>query len=165
MSDVWWPNASPLITLAKAGHLDLLTWPDIEVMVPQAVAAEVLAGPPVDPARVALEAGWGQRAPTIAVPEVILEWGLGRGESEVIALASARPGSVALLDDAAARMCARSLRLPVMGTVGVVMRARRLGRVPAAAGIIRALRHAGLYLDDHVIAAALASVGESWPPA
>lgn len=157
-------NASPLIALAKAGHLYVLWDQGIEVLVPQAVVEEVRAGPPADPARQALESGgvWSV-IPEEPLPMRVVEWSLGRGESAVIAAALARPGSTAILDDADGRRCARALGVPVMGTLGLVLRARSKGRIPSAAAVLKALRGAGFRLDDHVIRRALSTVvGEEW---
>ena len=44
MPDRWVVNASPLITLAKAGHLALLTALAREILIPEAVVAEVVEG-------------------------------------------------------------------------------------------------------------------------
>jgi predicted nucleic acid-binding protein len=156
-------NASPLIVLARAGHLDLLTDQDVELIIPEPVASEVVAGPEGD-ARHALLDGWGVRQSIEAVPADILEWGLGSGESAVIALARVLGDAVAVLDDAQARMCARALGVPVIGSLGVVIRAAASRRIPAAAPVVRSLRAAGLYVDDSVVRAALSRVlGESWP--
>jgi len=43
-------NASPLIILARAGYLDLLGKLVSPVVIPRAVAMEINAGPPEDPA-------------------------------------------------------------------------------------------------------------------
>lgn len=45
MSDRWVVNASPLIVFGKIGQLDLLAQLPKEIIVPQAVANEILAGP------------------------------------------------------------------------------------------------------------------------
>jgi predicted nucleic acid-binding protein len=72
-------------------------------------------------------------------------------------------GSLAVLDDAAARKCARTLSVPLIGTLGAVLRAKRLGLIPAAAEVVRALRAAGLRLDDETIRISLQrAVGERW---
>ena len=152
MPDRWVANASPVITLAKAGHLALLTALATEVLLPEAVVAEVLAGPVTDPARQAVEEGWGTRVAVPRVPVAVLEWGLGAGET-------------AVLDDAASRRCARTLGIPSMGTLGVVIRAKHQGRIVSAAVVIGALRTAGLYVDDALMARVLReSVGEVWSP-
>jgi len=60
LSDLWVVDASPIITLAKAGYLQLLEQL-ASVLVPEAVAREIEAGPAADPARKALQSGWGCR--------------------------------------------------------------------------------------------------------
>jgi predicted nucleic acid-binding protein len=106
VGEVFVVNASPVITLAKAGHLALLTDLADAVFLPDAVVVEVLAGPESDPARRALEVGWGTRVPVSRMPAVVLEWGLGAAEAAVIAVALEDPGRIAVLDDAQGRKCA-----------------------------------------------------------
>jgi predicted nucleic acid-binding protein len=157
-------NASPLIVLAKAGHLDLLHALSARVIVPDPVVVEIMVGPPADPARRAIESGWGVRIPSVPVPAAILQWSLGAGESSVLSTALAMPGSKAALDDADARSCARVLGIPVVGTLGLVLRAKVQESIPSAAVVLRALVNAGLRLDDAVIRDALQRVtGETWP--
>ena len=45
MSEIWVANSSPVIVLAKVGHLTLLQQLADEVVLPDAVVAEILAGP------------------------------------------------------------------------------------------------------------------------
>jgi predicted nucleic acid-binding protein len=53
----------------------------------------------------------------------------------------------------------------VLGTLGLVVRARREGRIASAAETLRAMRHAGLRLSDDVVARALReAAGEEWRP-
>lgn len=156
-------NASPLICFAKADALGLLERLAVEVVVPEPVVGEILAGPPGDPARIALEGGWGRRIPGPHVPHRVLEWGLGAGESSVLALALELTGATAVLDDREARVCARLLGVPVIGSLGIVLRAAREGIVPAAVPVLRALRAAGIHLDDGTIREALRrTTGETW---
>lgn len=161
MTRRWVVNASPIIVLAKAGLDHLLTEMPDEVLVPAAVATEVAAGPDSDPARQLLQLGWGQIVSPDEIPQPVTEWGLGAGESEVIALGLQTVNAVVILDDALARACARTLGLPVLGTLGVILRAKRQGLLPSAADAFAAVRAAGLYLDVTTISAALRSVGES----
>ena len=56
MSDRWVLNASPLIVFGKIGQLDLLTRLPKGVVVPRAVANELVMGPENDAARLAIEA-------------------------------------------------------------------------------------------------------------
>lgn len=48
MSEVWVTNASPVIVLAKAGYLKLLKDLPSELLLPEPVAAEIVAGPKPD---------------------------------------------------------------------------------------------------------------------
>lgn len=156
-------NASLLICLARAGHLDLLGAGGVEVLIPLPVALEVLSGPELDPARVAVAGGWGSRDHRVDVPASVLEWGLGAGESSVIAAALRHEGATAVLDDAEARRCARTLGVPVLGSLGVVIDAAKRGRIPAAGPVLRDLRQAGIYLSDALIREVLSrTLGEPW---
>jgi predicted nucleic acid-binding protein len=160
VSDVWIVDASPLIALAHANALHLLEEPPARLVVPEAVAAEIMAGPD-DPARRAVVSGWGSRQ-AATVPEKVAEWGLGQGESAVLAVALELRGT-AVLDDRNARRCARVLGVPVIGTFGVIGRAKKHGLIPAARPVIQAVVDAGLYYSDDAIRSLLAQVGESWP--
>lgn len=73
--------------MAKAGYLWLFERLASSILIPQEVAEEILAAPLTDLARKALEEGWGQRVSPARIPGAVLEWGLGRGESAVLALA------------------------------------------------------------------------------
>ena len=83
----------------------------------------------------------------------------------MIAVALEGGGRTAVLDDAQGRKCARALGLPLIGALGIVLRAKRLGRITSAAEVLRDLQQAGLHLDQHTIAVALRHfAGEEWRP-
>jgi predicted nucleic acid-binding protein len=50
-----------------------------------------------------------------------------------------------------ARRCAKAMELRVIGTLGVVARARRMGRIGLAAPIIDRLRKTGLYVSGELV--------------
>ena len=52
------------------------------------------------------------------VPPGIAAWDLGPGESAVLAWAAARPGTIAVIDDLAARRCAAAPRSRFKGRSG-----------------------------------------------
>ena len=95
------------------------------------------------------------------VPDVIGGWDLGRGESEVLAWAHAHHEFEAVLDDRAARNCAMSLGVPLLGTLGVILVAKKLGYITYAAPLFDDLRQVGLRLDDALMNRALELAGES----
>jgi predicted nucleic acid-binding protein len=157
VAERWIVDSSPLISLGKIGRLDLLPSLAAEVVIPEAVAAEVR--------RVSDEASAFLAAASLAVRSVdahplVTPWGLGAGETAVLSLAQESEG-VAVLDDRAARRCASALGIPSRGTVGVVLLAKSRGLVPSARSLLEALRQAGLHLSPDLFAVALDLAGES----
>jgi predicted nucleic acid-binding protein len=154
-------NASPLIFLSRAGLIDLLRLISSEVIVPRAVASEIEVRGEDDPtAQVLSKTPWLFVTPTPPIPAQIQAWGLGPGESSVIAWANAHQGAEAILDDLAARRCAAAFKIPVRGTLGLVLTAKQRGHISSARELLDQLRRAGMYLSDRVLNEALARVGE-----
>lgn len=163
MPDRWVVNASPLIVLAKIKRQQLLWQLADEIVLPEAVLFEINAGPDDDPAREYLAKA---SLPVVSsAPEpLITAWDLGAGESAVLAHALANPEWKAVIDDGAARRCARVLAIPFIGTLGIIIRARQAGLIPAAAPLLKELQLQNFHLDDEVIRTALQeTLGESWP--
>jgi len=106
MSDLWVVNASPLIVFGKIGQFDLLTRLPKEIVVPQTVANEILAGPENDAARLAIETKMFNLVEAEEPTPELAAWDLGSGETSVLSYALANPGWTAILDDGAARKCA-----------------------------------------------------------
>ena len=161
MSRLWVVNASPLILLEKAGYLHLLRELAEDLLIPVGVAEEVRVRPEgaalieemLGHRRVGMEAAG-------PVPSAVEAWDLGQGESEVLALALAKGASRAVLDDLEARRCAQALEIGVIGTLGIVLRAKKQGLVSAARPVLREVREAGLYVSDDLAEKALAHLGE-----
>jgi predicted nucleic acid-binding protein len=153
---VWVVNASPLILLGKVARLELLACLASRVVVPTEVAAEIEAGPVNDPARLWL-ASSGREFVAGMVPFDlrVVAWDLGSGETAVISRALGEPLAMAVLDDRAARDCARIFGVKVTGTLGVLLRAKRAGLIPAVGPEIKALLRSGATLHDSVIREAL----------
>lgn len=156
---VWVINASPLILLGKLGRTDLLEGLAQEVWVPDAVYDEVAAG--LAEAGAAGSLLWAQdrRVRDVAVPSSILGWDLGAGESQVLAHCMLA-GHMAVLDDGEARAAAKVHELPLVGTLGVILRARQAGLIPAARPLVERLLESGSYLASDLVRQALAKVGE-----
>lgn len=162
MPERWVINASPIISLARVDRANLLFSIPDEVVVPQAVFDEVMAGPATDAARVFLQSKESVIVTSESSSE-ITTWDLGSGETAVLSFALANLNYVAILDDAAARKCANSFSIPVKGTLAVVLLAKQKNLILSAADVLRSLRSAGFHLDDRVIQKALKDVaGESW---
>jgi predicted nucleic acid-binding protein len=95
----------------------------------------------------------------MAVVTSIEHWDLGPGEAQVIAQCVG--GSRwAVLDDRAARRCAAAHNVPVIGTLGVVLRAKKNRQIESARSLVKELTAAGMFLDDEFVDRVLASIGE-----
>jgi len=158
-------NASPLIILFKGGLADLLPQLFTEIAVPNGVCEEILAGGPSDSASRALpETSWIQRVEINAIAPKILVWNLGVGESEVLSLALADKSYVAMIDDRAARNCARTLGIKTVGTGGALVLAKRRGVIPSVSVALQQLLDAGLWLSDEIVTLLRTQAGEGIDP-
>ena len=132
-----------------------------EVVVPEPVLRELEAHGPDDPTvRAIRDMDWISLVTGPKIAPGIAAWDLGAGESAVLSLAKSEPGAWAVIDDGEARRCARSLSIPDIGTLGLVLLAKRVGRTPLARPVVERLRASGMYLSDVVINQALERMGE-----
>jgi predicted nucleic acid-binding protein len=163
VDDCWILNASPVILLARVGCTHLIGALAENAAIPEAVAAEIRSGPGDDPASQWIAAGSITITSTPIPPPELLAWDLGAGETAVLAYAMANPGSIAVLDDAAARKCAHSFSVPLLGTLAIIVRAKQQGLIPSATDVVKALRSAGFWIDDRLVGAVLKNaVQENW---
>lgn len=132
------------------------------LVIPEPVAAEILEGPHTDPATVWLQVE-GKMFIRAAAPELnsLSTARLGAGERAVIAWAMAYSGFTAVLDDYRARDTARQLGIKVLGTLGVLARLKRAGRIPELKPIVVQIRQHGGYISDALLEETLRAVGES----
>jgi len=154
-------DTSPLILLSRIVRLDLLLTIGRRLVVPIPVLEEIRAKGEQDLAVQQVRgASYLEAVPAPATPESILRWDLGRGESSVLAWATETHGALALLDDMAARRCAESLGVPLLGTAGLVLLAKRRGHIPAASPVLSELVEAGMYLSDTTLSELRRRAGE-----
>jgi predicted nucleic acid-binding protein len=155
-------NASPLILFGKISRLDLVALLGMNLVVPGAVLGEIAAGsdgPEV--VRAVEELGKFRIVSEVDVPRSIARWELGAGESQVLAVALENPSAEVVIDDLAARKCARTLGCPMIGSVGLVALSKQRGLIPLAKPILAELINSGLRISESVIARVLNEVGES----
>jgi len=85
---------------------------------------------------------------------------LGPGESQVLMLALEMPGSIALLDDALARRIATAKGIPIKGTLGLLLDAKRAGHLESVELSIDRLQELGFRLAKQTREAVLKLAGE-----
>ena len=159
----WVSDTSPLIFLNKLGRLDLLIDLCDEVVIPRAVADELLHYKKE-------QAIWNNFFTTskinilhesISVPPEIAAWDLGKGESEVISYSIAHPEFEAILDDSEARKCAETHGVLLRGTVGIILLAKKSNLISEAKPLIESLIRYGFRFNMDWVRDALNLVGET----
>ncbi len=94
----------------------------------------------------------------VATPDVVVQ--VHAGEAAVLTWALQHPGVEAILDDAGARNGALQLGIPIVGCVGLVIEAKKVGVLSLARPALEDLRRLGLHLSDLAMQLALRLVGE-----
>lgn len=143
-------NASPLIVLFKSEQADLLPQLFSEILVPQSVWGEVTLSKTDIASQQLPTISWA-RPIEVAVHPSIATWDLGAGESTVLSFALQNPDYRAMIDDAAARRCARTLKIQTLGTGGAIVLAKQRGLIKSVGDRLQALQDSGLWLSDQVI--------------
>lgn len=134
-------DASPLITFHQIAHLDLLRGVFDRAIVPPHVAREVAPSLGTVP-------DWIGVQPATAIP--VFSRMLGPGEREAIALANQLSADFIVLDDLSARMAAMELGLTVIGSLGLLVRAKDRGLIRAVRPLMEAMIGNGLYVSDEL---------------
>jgi len=159
----WIFNASPLILLGKINQLQLVEALSRSFLIPEAVVAEIGAGPAHDPTIEWLSSA-SVNSHFVEAPEppvFLTQWDLGAGETAVLTLALANCGSAVIVDDLAARRFANTYDIPLLGTLGLLIRAKQRGMIDQVAPQIALLESVGGNLSQEVIKRALDLAGEA----
>lgn len=159
-------DTSVLNYLGRLGQFELLRLEFRQVLIPPAVNTELRRRPDLPGAKCvqrAVAEGWLEvRSPQNRDAVRSLRIMLGAGEAEAIVLAQELPSSLLLMDEAEGRIVAEQLKLDRIGTVGVLLRARKTGIIPQLKPLLDELTHQHSFrLSRHVYNEALREVGES----
>jgi predicted nucleic acid-binding protein len=73
---------------------------------------------------------------------------LGQGEQAAITFAQLNPGYTVALDDRQARLLAGQLKIPVIGTLGIIIKSKRAGLIPVVRPLLEAIQHEGFRMDQ-----------------
>jgi hypothetical protein len=152
------PDAGPLIYLGGAGHLELLRRLYTDVVVPRLVLDEiVVAGAGMTGADAVAAAQW-LRVEDVG-PDPDLLHVLDRGEAAAVPLAQ-RLHATLLADDADARAIAGARGVPVVGTIGILLQAKRRQYLTAVAPVIDRMDRLGMFMSARLREEALRLAGE-----
>lgn len=154
-------DTPPIQYLYQLGLLDLLPTFFRRVTIPEAVAAEIVEGQRIGvPLPEVRNLDWVD-VRAVSIPSLLrLVPDLGPGEREALALALERPGAILITDDRLARQLAPKLRIPVTGTLGLLVRAKRAGHIGPVSPFVDRLDALGFRLDPDTRRAVLHLAGE-----
>lgn len=142
-------NASPLIFMAKIDLIHELPKMTKNLIIPSGVYHEIKGQN--DAASEWIEEYKKQYVIEIeSVPKVIESWDLGNGETEVIAHAYSKKNLKVALDDKAARNCAASVGVNVIGTIGLILIAGKNGYIENPVTCLEKLRETGFRISDQL---------------
>lgn len=155
-------NTTPLIALSYLRRLDLLKTLYGEIVIPDAVYRELSVKEDSVCKRFVDESlDW------ICIKKIKNEMAramyktqLHEGEVEVMILAQEINADVVVIDDANAKKHAKYLGLPVTGTLGVLIKAKREGYLSEIKPLLQQLVENNIYISDKIIDLCLKQVGE-----
>ena len=156
-------NTSPLLALTACDQLELLHRLHRRVVVPHIVITELERGQAAAKP-LALEAkrpDWLEVAALISPPSPLLTAYLDAGEATVIALALEQGVRRVVIDERRARRVARTMGLEVVGSVGVMLRAKRLGLIAEIKPSLEAMQAHGIRFSERLLEFALQEAGEA----
>ena len=156
-------NSSVLINLAILGRLRLLEMKFSEIVVPKAVWQEVVVDGKGKPG--AKEVGESSWIKMKNIKDKLLVRSLSQqlddGESEAIALAIENGADLVLLDERDARETAETFSLELLGTIGILIWAKKEGHIRNfKAELDRLIKIAGFWISRDLYKRALVAAGE-----
>jgi predicted nucleic acid-binding protein len=146
-------NSSPIIAFEELDALDILHQLTKGIYVPPAVRREVF-GPCPMPSWIT------ERSLSYPLSTRTLQPRLGLGESEALALALEMLPCYLILDDLAARRAAQSIKIPVVGTVGLLILARQRNLLAAIKPSLDTLMKSDFRISKDLYRLALQASGE-----
>lgn len=151
-------NTGPLVTLGRAGLLNVVGKLPLEFLCPNEVLQEISAG---------VEQGYPDVKPSWLTPMAlttpvhpVAQATLDLGEGAVIQLALEQGIKRVCIDDRRGRRAALAVKLQVTGSLGLLARAKMLGIIPALRPLVERLKATGAFYDEELIQRVLKGIGE-----
>ncbi len=91
----------------------------------------------------------------------LLELEVDRGEASVMALSMEKSDSVLIIDDLKARNLAEELKINYSGSMGVLLRAKRIGAIDEITPIIDRVRSTDFRISEQMLTTILKLAGEA----
>lgn len=151
-------NTGPLIALARAGALDIVGRLPITYVCPMQVRTELDEGS--RSGYLDIRVPWLEVVPLTTPLDAVSMATLDAGEAAVIQLARERSIEWVCIDDRKGRRAALAVGLRVTGSLGLLIRAKIVGLVPAVRPFIERAMSEGVWYDPDLTTRVLADLGE-----
>jgi len=151
-------NTSPLLAFAKMRATEVIGKLPFEFICPSEVETEILVG--------------AKQGYTVEIPawvnvlslnsalSPLAVAALDAGEAAVIGLALEQNIKLVCIDELKGRRAALAVGLRVVGSLGLLGKAKTLGLIHNAGSFIEKAKEAGIYYDDELVENFLKSLGE-----
>lgn len=155
-------NTGPLVALETIGLTRLLPELFGKVSVSSAVRREIESGLEKTGADLFLQqTNWLQVMPDAPMPDQWIASTLDVGEATTIALALQQRSNLVIIDERKGRRVAEQIYgLSVLGTLGILARAKSAGLIKTLRPHLSQLQDGGYYLSDQLIEKVCCSYGE-----
>ena len=145
-------NSTPIIALSKVGRLGLLQQMYGEIIIPYAVYQEVTEKNDAAVRAIKDNASWMHIVRIYdQADRKMYKARLHEGEVEVMILAQEIHADLVIIDDLAARKTAEYLDLTLTGTIGILVKAKRLGLISEVMPIIKEMESHNIYFSESLI--------------
>lgn len=145
-------NTSPWIALSICGQNHLLKILYDEIYIPVKVKEEILAGGERGVGVSELKASpWVKVEKVVDVEKVKLLYELEQGEAEVIILAKEKGIKQVMIDEKIARLQAKILGLEVIGTLGLLLKAKKRGILSTIKPSITKMIKNGIWIKEEIV--------------
>jgi hypothetical protein len=145
-------DTSCLIILSNIGYLDLLQKLYEKVTVTTEICVEFADNLP----------DWFiVMAASDKQKQMILEMWIGKGEASALALALENEQSLVILDDHKARKTAEKMGIKYTGTLGIIVKAKKLGLIPSVIPILDKINTTNFRISDELLKMVLSEAGEN----
>jgi predicted nucleic acid-binding protein len=151
-------NTGPLIALARMGALDVIGHLPLEFICPAEVKDELDEGAAQGYALIAPP--WLTVVSLNSPLSPVSVAALDKGESAVIQLAIEQGRLRVSIDELQGRRIAAALGLRVVGSLGLVARAKTLGIIEAVRPLIEKAMQEGIHYHPHLVSRVLKAAGE-----
>jgi predicted nucleic acid-binding protein len=152
-------NTGPLIALAVSDALFLLEALPYEFLVPRQVQEEIEDGNFIGHKAVSLRGARVVDSDEKEDPVIVSL--LDKGEASVIQYALKKGVRTVCIDEKKGRNLARAVNLEVVGTLGLLLKAKKLGMVPEIAPILARLTAFGIWYNPALLERVLLAAKES----